>query len=74
MFGVTAEVSAPALGFGVVLAVAAAAAEADKPTARTVPAATVSTGKRLRQYDDPAATPADRAARLRIQEKACMFI
>ena len=74
MFGVTAEVSVPELGFGVVLAATATAGEANKPTARTMPAVTVRTGKCLRQYEDPAATPPYRRARLRIQEKACMFM
>jgi len=74
MFGVTVEVSGPALGFGMTLAVTAAAGEANKPTASTMPAATVSTRNRLRQYENPAATPAYRPARPRIQEIACVLM
>jgi len=40
---VTVEVGGPELGFKVMLAVTAAAGDADKPTARTMPTVTVST-------------------------------
>jgi hypothetical protein len=73
MFGVTAEVSGPALGFRV-LAVTAAAGEANKPAAKTVPAAKVSTRNGLRRYENPAVIPAYLNARARIQEKACVFM
>jgi hypothetical protein len=74
MFGAAIAVAPLAFGFRVVLAVTAAAGEANKPTARTMPAATVSTGQRLRQCEDPATTPPYRPAWLRIREKACVFM
>jgi len=73
-FGVIVEVGGAALGFRVMLAVTAAAGDAKKPTAKTMPAAMVSTRDRLRQSENPATIPAYRPARPRLEEIACMFM
>ena len=74
MLGVTVEAGGPALGFGVPLAVTAAAGEANKPTASTVPTAKVSIRDRLRQAENLATKPAHRSAHPRIRERACVFM
>jgi hypothetical protein len=57
-----------------VLAVTAAAGEANKPAVKTIPAAKASTRNGLRRYENPAVIPAYLDARARIKEKACVFM